>query len=219
MTHEPLTSWCLGTSKNYFKNTDIVSPQNHNIVLLPLFWSNTAQKHKLHFQSLYPPNYHQIKYNRCDVSLEHFILPLRCWHHCPDGLKLHHNQANKGNDKYDEESQTAPWLSCHKPRCHHLIPSIRYNYECSLGRLIFIWGKRLQQSMWQFFHGLDCKRSQSYQNQWRIFYLMHHPPFHCRVSRRSQTWHPFLQLQRLHDVLDDPQRIGPPSPKNTSQLQ
>jgi hypothetical protein len=39
---------------------------------------------------------------------EHFVLCLHHQHHCPDGLKLHRNQANKGNNKHNGKSKTAP---------------------------------------------------------------------------------------------------------------
>ncbi len=151
--------------KNYVKNKDIPSPQNHNIVLIPFCQKNTAWKHRLHFQLIYPPNYHQINKRYTMRHREHFILRLHRQHHCPEGLKLHCNWANKGNSKYDRKSKTDPQLSWDIPRCHHSIPSVRHVYEWPLKRLIFVWGKPPQQSMQPFFHGLDCKRRQSYQTQ------------------------------------------------------
>jgi hypothetical protein len=43
--------------KNCSENINVVSPQNCNIVLIPHPPNNTAQRHKLPFQSTYPQNY------------------------------------------------------------------------------------------------------------------------------------------------------------------
>jgi hypothetical protein len=70
-----------------------------------------------------------------------------------------------------------------------------------------------------FFHGLDNKRWQPDQIKWYILYLVHNLTIRHGFRRRSQTRRPLPQLQRGHDFLNGPQRIGLSATKNAGPLQ
>ncbi len=213
MMCKPSTIWCLGASKKYFNNTYIASPQNPNIVLIPPLQNNKAQKHKLHFQLTQSNEIKEIQciigsilyYARAiDITVLMALSSIAI-----KQTKVTPNTMKKPNSSltillrsltppFDNKRRTWLWMPTQTPHT--------------------IWGESMQQSMRPFFHGLDCKSRWSYQTQRRIFWVMRHPPFCCCISRLSQTWLPLPQLQRGHDIPDDPQRIGPPCTKNTGPL-
>jgi hypothetical protein len=67
--HEHLTFQCRGTSKKCYKNTNIVSSQNRNIVLILCPQNSTAQRHKKLSPSKFPPCCHQTKSRIYNTSL------------------------------------------------------------------------------------------------------------------------------------------------------
>ncbi len=70
---------------------------------------------------------------------QHIMLCTGGQHHRPNGFKLHCNQANKEDNKYNGKGQTNPWLSCHKSWCHHLVPCVGDDHEHPFWHIIFIW--------------------------------------------------------------------------------
>ena len=113
--HGHLTFQCWGTSKRCYKNTNIVSHQNCNIVLIPRHQTvrckSTRTSPCQHFPQVV------IRENQRN-TMRHwqlFILCLRHQHHSADGSQLHCNQANKGDNKQYGKSQTTPQLFGNKP--------------------------------------------------------------------------------------------------------
>ncbi len=116
----------------YIKNTPKIltsrPPQATTFFLFPLpntVWGKGTDSHSSqHFPKIITQRHQGDTTN----YRQHIILCAGGQHHHPHGLKLHRNQTNKGDNKYDGKGQTTPQSSCHKSRCHHPVPCVRHDH-------------------------------------------------------------------------------------------